>query len=75
MSIQKKESNECISRDKAIEYLFTGHSIPEDGINQSNRNIFDKYGNYCFPTGLSTDEPNLASGTYVGVGNIYIQSN
>lgn len=75
MDVQKKESNDNISRDKAIEYLFANHIRPDNGINQLDSKIFDKYGNYCFPTGLTIDKPNLASGTYVGVGNIYIQSN
>lgn len=47
-----------ISREEAIKLLLDESSVVP---NQSG--VFDDYGNYCFPTDIIVEQPNLAIGT------------
>ena len=47
-----------ISREEAIKLLFHESNVVP---NQSD--VFDDYGNYCFPTDIVVEQPNLAIGT------------
>lgn len=47
-----------ISREEALKLLYKNYN----DINESNV-IFDIYGNYKFPTEITTDTPNMAAGT------------
>ncbi|HIS35976.1 TPA: hypothetical protein IAC10_05020 [Candidatus Scatousia excrementigallinarum] len=50
--------NNKITREEAIRLLFENRNE-----STSSPNVFDIYGNYIFPTEITTDTPNIAIGT------------
>ena len=63
--MQTYDSTSAVSRQDAIMMLYEGAHY-YDNINNANRDrdIFDQYGNYHFPTDYVLNTPNNAYGMY-----------